>query len=115
MVSTPYIAGKNIDVPPSAFTDVVNPANQKPFAKISMGQEEHMRSAIDAADATKKSWGATLAAQRAAILHRAPDQLHKASGGMVVSLIDEAGSTFGKAQFEVLFAANLVRSIAGEA
>lgn len=115
MASTPYIAGKNIDVPPSAFTDVVNPANQKPFAKISMGQEEHMRAAIDAADAAKKNWGATLAAEREALLHRAADELEKARDEMVELLIDEAGSTFGKAQFEIPFAANLVRSIAGEA
>jgi acyl-CoA reductase-like NAD-dependent aldehyde dehydrogenase len=115
MVSTPYIAGKNIGAPPSAFTDVVNPANQKPFAKISMGREEDMRAAIDAADAAKKSWGATLAAEREALLHRAADELEKARDEMVELLIDEAGSTFGKAQFEIPFAANLVRSIAGEA
>ena len=75
MLSTPYIGGKAIDVPPSAFSDVVNPANQKPFAKIFMAQEQHMRAAIDAADAAKKSWGSTLAAEREAILHRAADEL----------------------------------------
>jgi len=48
MFSTPYIAGKAIDVPPSALLDVVNPADQKPFARIFMAQEQHMRAAIDA-------------------------------------------------------------------
>jgi len=74
-----------------------------------------MHAAIDAADAAKAAWGATLAAEREAILHRAADELEKARDEMVELLIDEAGSTFGKAQFEVPFAANLVRSIAGEA
>src|SRR6202167_1508230 len=115
MLSTPYIGGKAIEVPPSAFSDVVNPATQKPFAKIFMAQEQHMRAAIDAADAAKKSWGATLAAEREAILHRAADELEKAQDEMVELLISEAGSTFGKAQFEIPFAANMVRSIAGEA
>src|SRR6202047_5045312 len=115
MLSTPYIGGKAIDVPPSAFSDVVNPANQKPFAKIFMAQEQHMRAAIDAADAAKKSWGSTLAAEREAILLRAADELEKARDEIVELLISEAGSTFGKAQFEVPFAANMVRSIAGEA
>jgi vanillin dehydrogenase len=115
MNSTPYIAGKNIEVPPSDFTDVINPANQRPFARIFMAQEQHMRSAIDAADAAKTTWGATLAAEREAILHRAADELEKARDEMVNLLIEEAGSTLGKAQFEVPFAANLVRSIAGEA
>jgi len=53
MASTPYIAGKNIEIPPSALTDVINPANQRPFARIFMAQEQHMRAAIDAADAAK--------------------------------------------------------------
>jgi len=115
MASTPYIAGKNIEVPPSALTDVINPANQRPFARIFMAQQQHMRAAIDAADAAKAAWGATLAAERERILHRAADELEKARNEMVDILVEEAGSTFGKAQFEVSFAGNMVRSIAGEA
>src|ERR1700689_3872501 len=114
MNSTPYIAGKNIKVPPSDFSDVINPANQRPFARIFMAQEQHMRAAIDAADAAKNAWGATLAGERERILMRAADELEKASEEMIELLIDEAGSTFGKAHFEVAFAANLVRSRAGE-
>src|ERR1700736_763146 len=115
MSSTPYIAGKSIEVPPSFLSDVINPANQKPFAKVFMAQEEHMRAAIDAADAAKSSWSAAPPAEREAILHRAADELRKATPELVELLIDEGGSTFGKAHFEVPFAANLVRSIAGEA
>jgi hypothetical protein len=33
MISTPYIAGKVIDIPAAALMDVLNPANQRPFAK----------------------------------------------------------------------------------
>jgi len=115
MFSTPYIAGKAIDVPPSAFTDVVNPANQKPFARIFMAQEQHMLAAIDAADAAKEAWSKTPPSERERILFRAADELEKATQELVELLIDEAGSTFGKAHFEVPFAANMVRSIAGEA
>src|SRR5271169_1487566 len=115
MFSTPYIDGKTIEVPLSAFSEVINPANQRPFARIFMAQEQHMRAAIDAAAAAKNTWGATLAAERERILMRAADELEKASEEMIELLIEEAGSTFGKAHFEVPFAANLVRSIAGEA
>src|SRR6266851_9181822 len=115
MFSTPYIAGKTIDVPPSALCDVVNPANQRPFARIFMAKAEHMRAAIDAADAAKASWAAAAPAERERILHRAADELEKATPELVELLIDEGGSTFGKAHFEVPFAANMVRSIAGEA
>ena len=71
MISTPYIAGKAIEIPPSALTDVLNPANQLPFAKIFMAQEQHMRAAIDAADAAKGSWALTPPSERERILHRA--------------------------------------------
>jgi len=64
MFSTPYIAGKTIDVPPSALSEVFNPANQRPFARIFMAKAEHMRAAIDAADAAKASWAATPPAER---------------------------------------------------
>ena len=115
MASTSYIAGKSIDVPAGLLTKVVNPANQKAFAEVYMAQEQHMRAAIDTADAAKVSWAATVAAERERILHRAADELVAATNELVNLLIDEAGSTFGKAHFEVPFAANMVHSIAGEA
>jgi acyl-CoA reductase-like NAD-dependent aldehyde dehydrogenase len=64
MLSTPYIDGKAIEVAPSALADVLNPANQKPLAKVFMGQEQHMRAAIDAAHAAKTAWGNSPAALR---------------------------------------------------
>ncbi len=115
MISTPFIDGKAMEIPPSALTDVINPANQKPFEKIFMARQEHMRAAIDAADAAKAAWAATAPAQREAILFHAADGLESARDEIVELLISEGGSTFGKAQFEVPFAANMVRSIAGEA
>jgi vanillin dehydrogenase len=115
MLSTPYIDGKSIEVSPSAMADVLNPANQKPFAKIFMGQEQHMRAAIDAAHAAKAAWGNAPAALREKILHRAADELEAAANEIVDLLIGEGGSTFGKAHFEIPFAANMLRSIAGEA
>jgi vanillin dehydrogenase len=115
MLSTPYIDGRSIEVSPSAMADVLNPANQKPFAKIFMGQEQHMRAAIDAAHAAKAAWGNSPAALREKILHRAADELEAATNDIVDLLIGEGGSTFGKAHFEIPFAANMLRSIAGEA
>jgi vanillin dehydrogenase len=115
MLSTPYIDGKSIEVLPSAMADVLNPANQKPFARIFMGQEQHMRAAIDAAHAAKAAWGNSPAALREKILHRAADELEAATSEIVDLLIGEGGSTLGKAHFEIPFAANMLRSIAGEA
>ena len=115
MYTTPYINGVPIQAPPAALTDVINPATQKPFAKVLMAQPDHMRKAIDAAYAAKDAWGHTLAAERELALQRAADVLENSRQEVVDLLIDEAGSTFGKAQFEVSFTVNMLRAVSGEA
>jgi len=40
---SPYTGGKELQNPPAPLTDIVNPANQNPFAKIFMAQEEYTR------------------------------------------------------------------------
>jgi acyl-CoA reductase-like NAD-dependent aldehyde dehydrogenase len=115
MYTTPYINGAPIEAPPAAFADVVSPATQRPFAKVFLAQPEHMRRAIDAAYSSKDGWGHTLAAERELILQRAADVLEKARPEIVDLLIEEAGSTFGKAQFEVSFTVNMLRAVSGEA
>jgi aldehyde dehydrogenase (NAD+) len=115
MFNTPFIAGSPIEVPASAFSDVVNPANQRAFAKVFMAQPEHVRWAIDAAEAARPSWGQTLAAERELILLRAADVLESTRQEVADILIDEGGSTWGKAQFEISFTVNMLRSVAGEA
>src|ERR1700681_82949 len=113
MFTTPYIDGAPISAPSAAFADVVNPATHRPFAKVFMAHPEHMRRAIDAAHAARDRWGRTLAAERELILQRSADVLENARSEVVDLLINEAGSTFGKAQFEVSFTVNMLRSVAG--
>lgn len=115
MSCTPYIGGKSLEIPLASLTDVINPANQKPFAKIFMAQEEHMRAAIAAADAAKAGWAATSPSERERLLRRAADELVAATQEIVDLLIDEAGSTIGKAHMEVAITSDDLRSIAGEA
>ena len=69
--------------------DVVNPANQKPFARIFMAQEQHVRAVINAADAAKEAWRKTPPAERERILFRAADELERAIPELVELLIDE--------------------------
>jgi aldehyde dehydrogenase (NAD+) len=115
MYTTPYINGAPIEAPPASLSDVINPASRKPFAKVLMAQPDHMRKAIDAAYGAKDSWGRTLAAERELILQRAADSFENSRQEVVDLLIDEAGSTFGKAQFEVSFTVNMLRAVSGEA
>jgi len=115
MLNTPYIGGKSIDGAGFAFTDVINPANQTPFSKVVMANADHMRQAIDAAHLARIGWARTLPADRERMLLRAADVMDSARDEIVNLLIDEAGSTFGKAQFEIGFTVDMLRCIAGEA
>ncbi len=114
-MTTPFINGAPVEAAESELTPVTNPANGRPFAKILMASPRHMTDAIDAAYAVKDLWGNTAPAERELILMRAADTLESKRGEMVDLLIEEAGSTFGKAQFEVSFTVNLIRSASGEA
>jgi acyl-CoA reductase-like NAD-dependent aldehyde dehydrogenase len=85
------------------------------FAKIFMAQEEHMRTAINAADAARAGWAVTPPAERERLLRRAADELVAVTAEIADLLVDEAGSTVGKAHMEIAITADDLRSIAGEA
>jgi aldehyde dehydrogenase (NAD+) len=114
-MTTPFINGASVEAGESELTPVTNPANGRPFAKILMGSPQHMSDAIGAAHAVKDLWGNTPPAERELILMRAADVLESQRAEVVGLLIEEAGSTFGKAQFEVSFTVNMLRSASGEA
>src|SRR5678816_1789257 len=107
----PFINGRSITLEERDATTVVNPANGKPVAKVFMSTPKEMTAAIDAAYAARESWGNTSPAEREIILIRAAEILEAKRGEIVDVLIDEAGSTFGKAQFEVSFTVNMILSL----
>ena len=115
MFTAPYIDGSPVSIPSESATQVMNPATQKPFASVFLGDVALMRRAIDAADNAKAAWGKSLAAERELILQRAADVLESMRQEVVDILIGETGSTFGKSQFEVSFTVNMLRAVAGEA
>jgi acyl-CoA reductase-like NAD-dependent aldehyde dehydrogenase len=111
----PYINGHTVTLDEKSLTTVLNPANGKSVAKVYYGGAKQMTEAIDAAAAAAPAWGKTPPAAREIILIRAAEILEAKRQEIVDVLIDEAGSTFGKAQFEVSFTVTLIRAIAGEA
>ncbi len=115
MFTASYIDGSPVSVPSESATQVINPATQQPFASVFLADAALMRRAIDAADKAKAAWGKSLAAERELILQRAADVLEGMRQEVVDILIGEAGSTFGKSQFEVSFTVNMLRAVAGEA
>ena len=94
--------------------DDINPATGDVFGRVHQASADDLERAIAAAYRARESWGNTLASEREAILLRAADVLEKRIPEVADVLIDEAGSTFGKAMFEASFVVNLLRSAAGE-
>ena len=111
----PFINGRSVTLDEKDATTVINPANGKPVAKVFMSTPKEMTQAIDAAEAAREAWSNTSPAEREIILIRTADILEARRGEIVDVLIDEAGSTFGKAQFEVSFTVNMIRAASGEA
>src|SRR5262245_58422842 len=111
----PYINGRSVALDDENAVTAINPATGQPVAKFFMSTPLSMTQAIDAADAAKGSWGNTSPAEREIVLIRAAEVLEASRGEIVDVLIDEAGSTFGKAQFELSFTINMLRASAGEA
>src|SRR6201999_1625203 len=112
-MTAPYINGQTIEIEPSAMTPVINPHNGKAFSKVFMGRPEHVTRAIVAAWAVNDVWGNTLPSERELILFRAADVIESMRDEVVYVLIEEAVSTFGKAQLEVSVVTGILRSAAG--
>ena len=94
---------------------VHNPADGSVVGTVEFATPAVMTQAIDAAAQAALTWGNTTAAARERILLRVADVIEANTAELVRILTDEAGSTFGKAMFEVGYTAGMLRSAAGEA
>lgn len=92
-----------------------NPEDDSPYARVAAGSVADIDRAVHSAHAAFAAYGTTLAAEREAWLSRAAALVEKYRNDFVDILIDEVGSPFGKAQFEVQYAINCLRAAAGVA
>lgn len=109
-----FIDGEWAPSSTETILDDINPATGEVWGRVHQASAADLERAIAAAYRVSESWGNTLANEREAILLRAADELQKRIPEVAEVLIDEAGSTFGKAMFEASFVVNLLRSAAGE-
>ncbi len=79
------------------------------------GGAEEVASAVAAARRAFEPWSSLAAVDRERVLLRAADAIDAAAAELVELVIDESGSTIGKARGEVTYAAQLLRAAAGEA
>jgi aldehyde dehydrogenase (NAD+) len=109
-----FIDGKWVPSSAGTVADDLNPATGAVYAKVHQASKQDVDAAIGAAYRAREAWGHTVPAQREGILLKAAAILDTKVSEFADVLIDEGGSTFGKAMFEVGFVSNMLRSAAGE-
>jgi len=109
-----FINGDWVESHAGTLKDDLNPATGAVFARVHQAGAQDVERAIAAACDAAPAWGATLPAEREAVLLKAADILADRIEEVAKVLINEGGSPFGKAMFEAGFVVNLLRSAAGE-
>lgn len=110
-----WLAGQRVAPLSGRYFVDRNPEDDSPYARVAEGEVEDIDRAVQAAHAAFAGYGRTLASEREAWLSRAAALMEQYRGEFVDILIDEVGSPFGKAQFEVQYAINCLRAAAGVA
>ncbi|HEY0339588.1 MAG TPA: aldehyde dehydrogenase family protein [Steroidobacteraceae bacterium] len=110
-----YIDGKWSCAADGAVADDFNPATGALFARVAQAGRVDALRAIEAAHRARESWARMIVSERVAILLRVADIIATRVDEIREVLIEESGSTFGKAMFEVFYCIDLLRSAAGDA
>jgi len=109
-----YINGEWIETETGKIVDDLNPADGSLFARVHTAGKKEVEAALAAADGAFAGWSSLLASQREKILLKAADNIEALREEAIEILIEEAGSTFMKANGEVTASANTLRVAAGE-
>jgi acyl-CoA reductase-like NAD-dependent aldehyde dehydrogenase len=109
-----FIDGEWIRSSRNSIVDDYNPATGDLFARIQQAGPDEVERAIATAHRAAKVWGASLVAEREAILLRVRDVIVKRTPEIRDALIDECGSVYGKALWEIDYVTDLLRSAAGD-
>lgn len=110
-----WIGGERVAPSSGRYFVDRNPEDDSPYARVAKGSIDDIDRAVHSAHAAFATYGRTLAAEREAWLCRAAALVEQYRDEFVDILIDEVGSPFGKAQFEVNYAVNCLRAAAGVA
>lgn len=110
-----WIGGERVAPSSGRYFVDRNPEDDSPYARVAEGSAADVDRAVQSAHAAFAAYGRTLAAEREAWLCRAAALVEQYRDEFVDILIDEVGSPFGKAQFEVNYAVSCLRAAAGVA
>jgi acyl-CoA reductase-like NAD-dependent aldehyde dehydrogenase len=97
----------------SEGADDVNPATGEVFARIAQASADDVEAAIAAAHRARMAWAAMLSGEREALLLKAADVIASRADEIRDLIIEENGSVFMKAPWEVSYAVDCLRVAAG--
>jgi aldehyde dehydrogenase (NAD+) len=109
-----YVGGEWVHALSGKTFDDYCPSTQEAFGKIPLGEVEDVRAAIDAAYEARNSWMRTPPAKRAHYLLKAASILDEKQDQIVDLLVEESGSAFQKAVFELHYSVGLLREAAAQ-
>jgi acyl-CoA reductase-like NAD-dependent aldehyde dehydrogenase len=95
-----FIAGEWRPASTGATFEDLNPTTRQPMARVPNGTAADVDDAIAAARAAQPAWAQMLPAERAGIFYNAIDVFIRRQQEFCDALIQETGSSFGKAMFE---------------
>ncbi len=108
-----WINGRPTAPESGQYIDDLNPEDDSVYARLASGSAADIDRAVQAAQAAFPAWSSTLAAEREAVLAKTAELIEQHRDEFLDILIDEVGSPVGKAQFEVQYGINCLRSAAG--
>jgi aldehyde dehydrogenase (NAD+) len=91
----------------------LNPLTNEVYAFVSQASAKDVDDAIAAAHRARGAWADMVASKREAILIRAADIIAARTDELRDVIIEESGSVFGKAMFEISYCIDLLRVAAG--
>src|SRR5215469_8957990 len=94
--------------------DVVNPATEKPLARLPHASQSDLDAALAAAEKGFKVWRATSAYDRAKVLRKAASLVRERAEAIARIMTQEQGKVFGESRLEVLTTADIIEGFAEE-
>ena len=109
-----FIDGKWVRSSRNSIVDDFNPATGAVFARMQQAGPAEVEAAIAAAHAASRIWGNSLVAEREQMLLRVCDVILRRTPEIRDALIEECGSVYGKALWEIEYVTDLLRSTVGD-
>ena len=110
-----FIDGRWVRSSRNQLADDINPATGKVFARTQQAGAEEVKRAIEAAHRAAESWGSTMVSEREMLLLRTVDVIQRRTDEIRDMLIEECGSVYSKAGWEIEYVVDALRAEIGRA